>query len=152
MNLKYILPFLLIVANLTNSFAQKTKINDEEFFKDQNTFKECQLDITVEYSTKKMEPFVEAVKKLKDEELVLVSIKKKDKPTYMFCYFVFMDVNGNPYPVLTKSKDFKQKKLPKGGAIIADDKKNKSFFFYADCFRDILEQHPKLEDNFQKIE
>jgi len=121
-----------------------SELQEKERFKGQTLLVDCLAEIPLSYSTADKEPFLEAVNRLDDVELVLVNAKKRKSPTYQFYYFQKTESIDGETAYLTLSQDY-HKGTPHKSALFLKYKSGKHFFYRADCFREKLKENKELK-------
>ncbi|MDZ7847246.1 MAG: hypothetical protein U5L96_10975 [Owenweeksia sp.] len=139
-----ILSFLTSCVLVVFPFSE---LQEKERFKGQSLLIDCLEEIPLSYSTKDKEPFLEAVNRIGGDELVLVTVQKRDKATYQFYYFQKTESIDGETAYLVTSDDFHDDSYT--SAIYLKYKKKKHFFYRADCFRDKLKENEVLKTVLQ---
>jgi hypothetical protein len=137
---------LAIISSVIYSF----KSENEEYFNGYSNLIDCKEDIPVEYSTKKKGPFLEAAERLKDVKIVLITINKKEKPSYEYYYLVTSEGTYGSNAYLTTPEDYNNESAYKS-ALFLKYKEKKHFFYKAECFDQKLIENPELNELLIKM-
>lgn len=138
MNNKLIL-ILTLICFITLSF----KSEDKEPFLGYTELTGCMENIPFYYATKKMPAFLEATEKLRDVQIVLVTVNKKNKPTYSYYYLQKYDSKYGKSAHLVPADEYNKDTALKT-ILFLEYKEKKHFFYRADCFNEKLAQNPAL--------
>ncbi|MFN5071583.1 MAG: hypothetical protein ACK5V5_14970 [Cyclobacteriaceae bacterium] len=101
----------------------------------QEQLKPCEVEIPLHYATKNQSKLIEAAEKYRGVELILVTIDKKNGPSYKSYYLERFQGDFGPSAYLVKSEYIDQDRRPEHVIFLRYNPKDHTFY-KADCFRD----------------
>jgi hypothetical protein len=113
---------------------------DQEKFKGQNLFKNCEENLSVDFGDTDSDTFLQTISRLDNVELVWLSPRSNGNARYEFCYLV---MNEEGEVGFIKLKDFKNESKP--DIMIYPFEIENYHFYDAQCFRQTLEEHRDLK-------